>query len=70
VGIAEPVYLPVRRVEDAVREGTRLPNGLGQPLVGALYAIVEQARPASGPATHQRVRPGSIGSWTEQAAGS
>ena len=43
LGLAAPVFLPTRRVDDALRDGVRLPPGLGQPLVGALHAIVERA---------------------------
>ena len=69
IGLAEPVFLPVRRVDDALRDGARVPTGLGEPLVGALHAVVERAQPASGPAGLQRVRPGSLGTWDEQAVG-
>ena len=67
--LAEPLFLPARRVDDALRDGVRLPAGVGQPLVDALHAIVEQARPASGLAAPRRVRPGSLGTWNEQAVG-
>jgi len=69
LGLATPVFLPTRRVDDALRDGVRLPPGLGQPLVGALDAIVERAQPASGVAGLERVRPGSLGAWGEQAVG-
>ena len=69
LGLADPVFLPALRVDDALRDGVRLPADLGQPLVGALHAIVEQAQPASGLARPRRVRPGSLGTWSEQAVG-
>ena len=69
LALAAPVFVPVRRVDDALRDGVRLPAGLGQPLVGALHAIVEGAHPASALPGPQRVRPGSLGTWSEQAVG-
>jgi hypothetical protein len=67
--LAEPVFLPTRRVDEALRDGVRLPAGLDQPLVGALDAILGPAQPASDVAGPQRVRPGSLGTWSEQAVG-
>jgi hypothetical protein len=64
--VAGPVFLPGKRIDDALRDGVRLPPGLGQPLAGAVGAVLgrtEGAKAEGGPA---RVRPGSLGSWTEQ----
>ncbi|HEV3402294.1 MAG TPA: hypothetical protein VG078_10780, partial [Acidimicrobiales bacterium] len=60
-----PVFLPERKVDEALHDGARIPPGLGAPLAGAFAAVAESmpARPtAAGP---ERVRPGSLGRWTE-----
>ncbi|HEX2272482.1 MAG TPA: hypothetical protein VHG90_01240 [Acidimicrobiales bacterium] len=66
VGLPSPVFLPERKVDEALRDGTRLPPGLGAPLAGAFAAVLGQAAPGrtreAGP---ERVRPGSLGRWTE-----
>jgi hypothetical protein len=66
-GLPSPVFLPERKVDEALRDGTRLPPGLGTPLAGAFAAVVGQAAsPAQGrEAGPERVRPGSLGRWTE-----
>jgi CO dehydrogenase nickel-insertion accessory protein CooC1 len=69
LSLADAVFLPTRRVDDALRDGVRLPAGLGQPLVGALHKVVERVQPASKLAGPERVSPGSLGSWSEQAVG-
>jgi hypothetical protein len=66
-GLAGPVFLPTRRVDDALRDGVRLPPGLGQPLASALDAVMGRAEASRAPAGPSRVRPGSLGSWSEQA---
>ena len=63
--LPNPVFLPERKVDEALRDGTRLPVALGEPLAGAFAAVLERgapARPAVGP---ERVRPGSLGRWSE-----
>ena len=65
--MASPLFLPERKVEEALRDGTRLPSGLGAPLAGAFAAVVGRASSASStpPACPERVRPGSLGRWSE-----
>ena len=55
-----PVFLPERRVDEALRLGSRLPDALAQPLAGAFTAVVRRVPTvaAAGPA---RVEPGSLG---------
>ena len=61
------VFLPERRVDDSLRDGTRLPDALTEPLVGAFTAVAVHG--ATAPAGEpQRVQPGSLGSWSDQAA--
>jgi hypothetical protein len=59
-----PIFLPERRVDEALRLGSRLPDALAQPLAGAFAAVVRRL-PATGPGEPQRVQPGSLGSWGE-----
>ncbi len=55
-----PVFLPERRVDEALRVGSRLPDALVQPLAGAFAAVAERmpTPTAGGP---PRVQPGSLG---------
>ncbi|HEX2043772.1 MAG TPA: hypothetical protein VHF24_14160 [Acidimicrobiales bacterium] len=73
VGLPNPVFLPERRIDEALRDGTRLPPGLGAPLAGAFAAVRGRGAPApggAGEAGPERVRPGSLGRWTEPEAAS
>jgi hypothetical protein len=55
-----PVFLPERRVDEAFRLGSRLPDALAQPLAGAFAAVVRRM-PAVTAGEPQQVRPGSLG---------
>lgn len=66
--LPSPVFLPERRVDESLRDGARLPDALTQPLAGAFSAVALQGeRTAAG--EPERVRPGSLGSWADQAQG-
>lgn len=69
-GLAGPLFLPERRLEESLRDGARLPAALASPLAGALRAVAERARPADEPTLPEPVRPGSLGHYTAEAAGS
>ena len=59
-----PVFLPDRRIDDTLRDGTRLPNALTEPLAGAFFALVGPERSSVQRGRRGRpVRPGSLGSW-------
>ena len=60
--LAPPVLLPDRRVEDVLRDGTRLPAALTEPLARTFAAVAEVARTYQ-PAAGRRVQPGSLGWW-------
>jgi hypothetical protein len=65
------VFVPERRVEPALRDGTRLPGPLCRPLAAAFAAVLGRTgeREAS-PAGPEPVAPGSLGSWpVEEVAG-
>jgi hypothetical protein len=66
--IAGTVFLPVRKVGEAVRDGVRMPAGLGQPLVAAFDATLASAHPTAASRTRP-VSPGSLGTWTDEAVG-
>jgi hypothetical protein len=66
---AGPLFLPDRRqVEDALRDGARLPTAITQPLVTAALAVLERSDPTVAPAAApdpQPIRPGTLGHWTD-----
>ncbi len=55
-----PVFLPERRVDEALRLGSRLPDALAQPLAGA-FAAVAQRMPVTAVSGPAPVQPGSLG---------
>ncbi|HUQ64435.1 MAG TPA: hypothetical protein VM121_11830 [Acidimicrobiales bacterium] len=65
-GAAAPVFIPERKgVEDALRDGARLPSGVGSTLAGCVHALLAR-NVASLPVTvPERVRAGSLGHWVE-----
>ena len=65
---APPVFLPDRRIEEPLLDGVRLPGGLSGPLKGAFVAVADQPPPPAGAAGEpQLVRPGTLGSWRDDA---
>ena len=69
-GVPGPLYLGERRqLEDALRDGARLPDSWSAPLVGSVRSLLDHAQDTSdlpGPADElQPVTPGSLGAWTE-----
>jgi MinD-like ATPase involved in chromosome partitioning or flagellar assembly len=64
-----PVFLPVRKVEEALRDAVPLPAPLPALLAGGCEAVLSRpargGRPAPGP---ERVEPGSLGAWYEEEA--
>jgi hypothetical protein len=64
--LASPIFLPERKVDDCMRDGSRVPSALTAPLAGAFAAVMERA-PVRLPATGvpEAVRPGSLGQWHE-----
>ena len=62
------LFVPERRVEEALRDGVALPAGLADPLAGAYRATVGRLPAApGGPGAPVAVRPGSLGSWSTGA---
>jgi hypothetical protein len=67
--LPSPVFVAERRrLDDALRAGAPLPAGFADPVASAVHAVLERA-PAryAGTAEPTRVRPGSLGSWSEDA---
>ena len=68
--LPSPIFLPERRVDEALRDGVRLHPSLSAPLAGAFVAIVDGAgegpRASSAAAGEpQLITPGSLGRWAE-----
>ncbi len=64
VPLMTPIYLPERRVDEALRDGVRLPPALTSPLAGAFRAVIgRMAEPPPGPVP-QPIQPGSLGHWS------
>ncbi len=65
--LPDPVFLPRRRVEEALRDGVPVPAPLPERLVGALGGTIERREPTIGAPlvgtgrAPARVRPGSLG---------
>jgi hypothetical protein len=57
------VFLPERRIDDAFRDGVRLPASLSAPLVGAYLAVRERMGAVDAPVA-QPVPPGSLAVWS------
>lgn len=67
--VSNPVFLPERKVEEAFRDGLRLPPALVQPVTGAVVAMLARLAdhaPAAAPVS--AIAPGSLGSWAEEEA--
>lgn len=66
--LSSPVFLPRRRVEQAIRDGAPLPPPLGPVLAGAVRSVEQRASRRAGVtvATPEPVVPGSLGSWAAE----
>ena len=62
-GIPSPLCLPERRVEEALRDGVRLPSQLADPLAAAFLGVCGRVPQPTAPRTHEavRIRPGELG---------
>ncbi len=68
VVLANPLHLPERPVDQALRDGVALPNSLARSLARATGAIRARAvaPPRDDPPVPVRIAPGSLGSFTAQ----
>jgi hypothetical protein len=66
--LVSPLYLPERRVDEALRDGVALPAPLPALTARAVTAVLERAaeRAASTTATPEPVTPGSLTAFTAQ----
>lgn len=60
--LPSPIFLPERRIDEAIRDGVRLPAPFVQPLVAAWKAATSNPTVPREPAL-QKVVPGSVGAW-------
>jgi cellulose biosynthesis protein BcsQ len=64
-GMGSPVFLPERRIDEALRDGIRLPEPMAAPLVGAYRAVTRMAEAEERrPSEPLLVTPGTVGSWS------
>ena len=64
LGVAGPLAISERKIEDVLRDGSPLPAAVVQPLVQALIAVADrQSDLAPAQAGLARITPGSLGSW-------
>ncbi|MEM8705653.1 MAG: hypothetical protein AAGE98_04305 [Actinomycetota bacterium] len=73
-GLVAPLFTPDRRdVEDAIRDGVRLPTAIGHALHGPVTSLLERRGVRNGDDLGAMepvaVTPGSLGSWTEEDDG-
>lgn len=66
--LASPIFLPERRVDDALRDGVRLPDALTAPLRGAFAATMERTDRRDRTTAPQLITPGSLGHWSPEPA--
>ncbi len=66
--LASPIFLPERPVDDALRDGVRLPSVLTVPLVGAFLAVTTRSSMRVQANQPTLVAPGSLGQWAEMPA--
>ena len=63
-----PVFLPSRRVDEAVRDAAPWPAPLPVTLARSFHAVVERLGPAgdAGSPELERVVPGAVGTWSDE----
>lgn len=65
-GLAAPVFVPERRLDDLAGPLARLPGALADPLVAAVVAVVARSGTQPGaPGQGRRVAPGRLGHWQD-----
>ena len=68
LAVASPLALPERKLEDVIRNGAPLPPALVDPVTRAVEAVSERlADTAPASAGPQRVAPGTLGLWNDDA---
>jgi hypothetical protein len=62
---APALFVPERKVTEALVDGIRLPPVMGAPLAGAFRAVLERAPAARVSDDPRPVQPGSLGTWAD-----
>ena len=63
-GLASPIFVAERRIEEYLRDGVRLPSQMTTPLAGAVAALVDRRGWRVPPLREpEAVVPGSLGHW-------
>jgi MinD-like ATPase involved in chromosome partitioning or flagellar assembly len=67
-GLAPPLYLPDRAVDDALRDGVALPSSMARTLARGVAAVIERAAPAGhlDVPLPEPITPGSLSAFTIQ----
>jgi hypothetical protein len=63
---AAPLWIPERRVDDALRNGSPLPHQVVAPLAGAVQAVLDRAVPPPTAGAPTRIAPGSLGTGSDR----
>jgi hypothetical protein len=67
--LPSPVFLPDRKIEEALRDGLPLPFALSGPVVAAVRSTLERAADREPPTVVLLpITPGSLGAWSETDA--
>lgn len=66
--LSSPIFLPERPIDEALRDGVRLPANITSPLAAAFYAVLDRTCRPESATEPQRIAPGSLGHWTADAA--
>ena len=69
--LPSPIFLPERRVDEALRDGVRLHPSLSTPLAGAFNAVVDGVavpRRGGAAAEPELVQPGTLGRWASDGS--
>lgn len=67
--VPSPVFLPDKKIDDALRDGLPLPLAFTAPVVGAVRAVLDATADLAPPHDDPvAITPGSLGTWTDQDA--
>jgi len=68
LSLSTPVHLPLRRVDQALRDGVALPAPLPETLAGAVHAMLERSGPPAGVGPEPvPVAPGTLSPFSQDA---
>lgn len=69
IGPASPIFIPERKIDEALRDAAPLPGPVVDPLAGALRALLDRQAdaPPAGVTAPVPIAPGSLGTWAGSA---